>query len=104
MEKIFKSPYDLIAEALEINANELDEESAIGITRNWDSIRQLSIVVAIETNYNITVRDEDIYNYDNINTIIKLYNNLSGINAIKKSSKGIIERFKKSHLGKIIFK
>jgi acyl carrier protein len=76
--KILKSPYDLVANAIELEAKYLDENSEMGVTQNWDSLNHLSVIVEIEENYGITIPNDDIVKYAEMKAIIKLYNELSG--------------------------
>lgn len=78
MNKIYKSPYDLVAEAIDVPANTLNEDSAMGVTYNWESLNHLHVIVAIETNYGIRISNDEMMKYDNMKAIIKLYNELSG--------------------------
>lgn len=74
MSKKLKKPYDLVADALAVKTDSLNENSAMGQHPNWDSFNHLSIVVAIESSYGILIPDEDLMKYDNMKAIIELYN------------------------------
>ena len=74
MRKKLKKPYDLVAEALVVKPDSLNENSAMGQHPNWDSFNHLSVVIAIETNYGISIPDEDLMKYDNMKSIVELYN------------------------------
>lgn len=77
MGKMLKDPYLLIAEALEINVSELNEKSGYGDTPNWDSLGQLGVIDAIETNYAIEIANDDIERYLTMKSILVLHKQLS---------------------------
>ncbi len=70
------SPYDLVANALDCDKQSLNEESCMLNHPKWDSLSHVSIIVAIETNYNMQIPDEEVMKYDNMKAIINLYNDL----------------------------
>ena len=85
MNKIYKSPYDLVAGAIDIPVDTLNENSAMGVTYNWESMNHLHVIVAIETNYEIKIRNDEIMRYDNMKAIITLYKELSdGVSTSQK--------------------
>lgn len=99
--KIFKSPYDLVAKAIDLDPKFLDENSEMGVTPNWDSLNHMSVIVEIEENYGIEIPNDDIVKYANMKTIINLYNELSGNIS---TSKGIKKFLKRIPIIKILFK
>lgn len=101
MKKIYKSPYDLVAEAINVSADTLNEDSAMGVTYNWDSLNHLHVIVAIETNYGIRISNDEMMKYDNLKAIINLYNELSGNVRISQRIKEFLKRIP---IVKIFFK
>ncbi len=75
--KKLKSPFEVVANALEINIDLLNENSAIGETLNWDSLNHMVIITDLETSYGIVIPNEDIEKYFTMKSIIQLYENLS---------------------------
>lgn len=101
MNKIFKSPFDLVADALEIKPELLSHKSAMGETLNWDSLNHVVIIGEMEKHYEMTIPNSDIENYETMQSIIDVYNRKSGnVNLGKR----IIERLKSLPILKIFFK
>ena len=73
MSKKLISPIELVAKALEISVDQLNEDSAYGETPNWDSLNHLAIINEIEVNYEIEIPDSEIENYFTLKAIIELY-------------------------------
>lgn len=69
-------PKELVAKALEITVDQLDDNSAYGETLNWDSLNQITIINELEINYGIQIPDEEIENYMTLKAIIALYDKL----------------------------
>jgi acyl carrier protein len=99
--KILKSPYDLVGNAIDLDPKNLDENSEMGVTLNWDSLNHMYIIAAIEENYEIEIRNDEIIKYSKMKAIIELYNILSG-NVSK--SQGIKNFLKRIPFFRIFFK
>ncbi len=104
MNKILTSPFDLVAKVLEIDVNELNENSAMGETLNWDSLLHVAIIGELETSYGVTIPNEEIENYVTMKSIIALYKKQSGENKIKSLLQRLKKSFKTSQIGKIFYK
>ena len=70
------SPYDLVATALGCEKHTLTEESCMVNHPKWESLSHVSVIMEIESAYNIEIADEDVMKYDNMKAIINLYNEL----------------------------
>jgi acyl carrier protein len=103
MKKILTSPYDLVAGVLEIDKEELTSNKIAGMgeTSNWDSLKQVMIINALEENYDMKIPNEDIEKYTTMEAIIGIYEKQTGTGGLGKRLK---ERFKRSLIGKIFFK
>jgi acyl carrier protein len=101
MKKIFKSPFDLVADALGIKSDLLNEKSAMGETLNWDSLNHVVIIGEIEKHYEVTIPDNEIENYEAMKSIINVYNRKSGNISLQKR---VIEKLKGFSILKIFFK
>jgi acyl carrier protein len=99
--KILKSPYDLVAKAIDLDPKFLDENSEMGVTPNWDSLNHMSVIVEIEDNYGIEILNDDIVKYSKMKAIINLYNELSGNIS---TSQGIKKFLKRIPFIKVFFK
>ena len=60
----------IIAEVLECDPTSLNLTSGLGRYYKWDSLAQVSIMVALEEHYGITVDDSNIEKLLTINQII----------------------------------
>lgn len=72
-----KSPFDVVANALEISVEILNENSAIGETPNWDSLNHIVIIGELESNYGIQIPNEDIEKYVTMKGIIQLHKEMN---------------------------
>jgi acyl carrier protein len=91
--KQLKDPYILVAEAIELERKQLDENSAMGITQNWDSLNHMDVIVDIEESYGIQIPNDAITKYNNLKAIIALYNELSGNLSISQKIKKFLKNF-----------
>jgi acyl carrier protein len=101
MRKILKSPFDLVAEALEVKAELINEKSAMGETPNWDSLNHVVIIGEIEKNYGVSIPNDDIEKYVTMKAIIELYNKQTGNITLGERIKNAL---KKNFITKIFFK
>ncbi|MDR7132689.1 acyl carrier protein [Algoriphagus sp. 4150] len=53
----------------EISHSEIYEYSSIDTIQNWDSIRQLNLIIALEEEFQISIPDEEIGNMVNYKII-----------------------------------
>jgi len=74
MSKKLKSPYQVVANVLDISIDVLNENSCMGETPNWDSLNHVAIIGELESNYGIQIPNEDIEKYTTMKSIIELYN------------------------------
>ncbi len=77
MSRKLKPPKEIIAEALEISLDQLDDYSAYGETLNWDSLNHIAIINELEVNYEIQIPDSEIENYLTLKAIVELYEKLN---------------------------
>ncbi len=101
MKKILTSPFDLVAKALDISRSEINENSAMGETLNWDSLNHVVIIGELESSYGIQIPNQDIEKYITMKSIIQLYNEISGNVTLSQKFKNI---FKNNLIRKIFFK
>lgn len=69
-------PYELVALALNINSELLNEDSALGETPKWDSLNHVVIIGELEKKYKIEIPDEDIEKYITMKAIVELCNSV----------------------------
>ena len=101
MKRILTSPFDIVSKALEINRDKINENSAMGETPNWDSLKQVVLIGELESSYGIQIPDEDIEKYETMKSIIQLYNEKSGNVTLSQKFKNIL---KNNPVRKIFFK
>lgn len=73
MSQNLKPPKEIVAKALEISIDQLNDESAYGETPNWDSLNHVAIINELEINYGIQIPDSEIENYITMKAINELY-------------------------------
>ena len=60
----------IIAEAIEVDSNKIDEDTAIGDFPNWDSMSQLIIITSLEKEFDIKFDPEDIMDLEDVGDMI----------------------------------
>ena len=60
----------IIAEAIEVESNKIDEDTAIGDFPNWDSMGQLVIITSLEKEFDIKFDPEDIMDLEDVGDMI----------------------------------
>lgn len=58
--------YDIIAGVLNIEADTLSEQSNALNTPNWDSLRHIEVILAVETAYSIRFAINEVVNMQNL--------------------------------------
>lgn len=76
MGRKIKSPKEIVAKALNISIEHLDDNSAYGETLNWDSLNHVDIINELEVNYGIEIPDSEIENYLTLKAIVELFEKL----------------------------
>lgn len=76
MSKEVKSPFEVVASVLEAPVESVTIDSGYGIDGSWDSLRQLSIIGALESEYDISIPDSEIEKYSNMKAIVELFESL----------------------------
>jgi acyl carrier protein len=73
MENIKLRIFEVMSSVLEVEVTSLNEDSSIDNIENWDSIRHLNLILALEEEFSITIPDEevgDLVNYKLIELIV----------------------------------
>ena len=52
----------VMASVLEIDAAEINDDSSMDTITNWDSLRQMNLVLALEESFAVLIPDEDVAN------------------------------------------
>ena len=58
----------------EVQPNEITEESSTDNVENWDSLRQLNLILALEEEFGISIPDEEVGNMVNFKIIYFVIN------------------------------
>ena len=68
--KIEERVIKIIAKAIEVESNKIDEDTAIGDFPNWDSMGQLVIITSLEKEFDIKFDPEDIMDLEDVGDMI----------------------------------
>lgn len=68
--KIEERVIKIIAEAIDVESNKIDEDTAIGDFPNWDSMGQLVIITSLEKEFEIKFDPEDIMDLEDVGDMI----------------------------------
>ncbi len=66
-EKVLK----IVSNVMEIPVGQLGLQSSSDNVENWDSLRQMNLILALEEEFNVSFTDEEIINMQNVEKIIK---------------------------------
>lgn len=64
-----ESVEEVIASVLGIPAAELSDDSSIGNVPSWDSLRQLSVILALESAYGISISTDEALEMNSVAAI-----------------------------------
>lgn len=70
---------ELMAEIFEVDESEIEDNFGPESTNNWDSLNNLRLITAIETEFNITFTMDEIQRMVNFKTILSLIKSKSGM-------------------------
>lgn len=54
---------------MEVNINDLNENSSNKNVENWDSLRHMNLIVSLEEEFDVELNDEDIVGMDSFKDI-----------------------------------
>ena len=49
----------IMAAVFNIQESDISDSSMIGITKNWDSLKHMNLVLALEDDFGVSISDED---------------------------------------------
>lgn len=67
----------ILSNVFEVEISTLNEDSSIDNIENWDSIRHLNLILALEEEFNITIPDEEVGDLVNFKLIELIINEQS---------------------------
>ena len=68
---------EVMSSVFEVELSSLNEDSSIDNIENWDSIRHLNLILALEDEFNITIPDEEVGDLVNFKLIELIVNEQS---------------------------
>ena len=68
---MFERVRDILAKQLRISADEIKAESRIKNDLGADSLDILQLLMTIEEEYNVTIPDEELANFETVNDVVK---------------------------------
>ena len=74
MENMKVKILEVMSSVFEVELTSLNEDSSIDNIENWDSIRHLNLILALEEEFNITIPDEEVGNLVNYKLIELIVN------------------------------
>lgn len=73
-EQLKKKITDVMSLVFEVPAEQINEHSSADTIENWDSLRHLNLILALEEEFGVTIPDEEVGNMVNfqiVNHVIK---------------------------------
>jgi acyl carrier protein len=77
MEKQSVRILQILSNVFEVDISTLNENSSIDNIENWDSIRHLNLILALEEEFKISIPDEEVGNLVNFKLIELIINEQS---------------------------
>jgi len=71
-----KHPYVLVAEALGCSPDSLNEQSALNVHPQWDSLGHLNIMMALEEHYGVHLDNDQVVAHQSMAGIFQTYRQL----------------------------
>ena len=68
----------VIATMLNMDAASINEDSSMDNVPNWDSLRHMNLILALEEEFKVTIPDEDAGNITSYKLIKLVLNDLGG--------------------------
>jgi acyl carrier protein len=70
---------EIISHILNVDAGEVDLDTAIGDLDEWDSLHHLQIIVEIENTYNIKFNQTDLAELEDVSDLIALTKRMQNV-------------------------
>ena len=64
--------FDVMANVLQVNRDEITETSAPGNIQEWDSLKHMLLLLALEEEFEFKFTDEEMAKCDNVSAILKI--------------------------------
>ena len=69
--EIKEKVFEIIANVLNVNVNEITLESTVGDFPSWDSLGQLNILQSVQDEFDVEFEPEEMMDIEDVNDIIK---------------------------------
>ncbi|MEJ7826547.1 MAG: acyl carrier protein [Segetibacter sp.] len=73
-QKIKQKIFNTMSLVFEVPETEINEESSTDTIENWDSLRHLNLILALEEEFDISIPDEEVGNMVNYKIIDHVIN------------------------------
>jgi len=67
---------EVLSAVFEVSVESITEDSSSDIIENWDSLRHLNLIIALEEEFNVVIPDEEVGNMVNFKLIELVINDL----------------------------
>lgn len=72
MDEIKQKILAVMADVFEINVADIPDDAAPGVIEKWDSLKHLSLILALEEEFHTRFTDEEMVDILNLNLIYKI--------------------------------
>jgi len=62
----------IVSQVMEVPLEQLKEESSPDTVKNWDSLKHMNLILALEEEFNITFSDEEIVEMLSVEIIVEV--------------------------------
>lgn len=62
----------IISQVMEVPLEQLNKESSPDTVKNWDSLKHMNLILALEEEFNITFSDEEIVELLSVEIIVEV--------------------------------
>lgn len=60
---------EYIAKILDVDGEAVDQNAGMNVTKNWDSLKQMNIMLSLERDFDLKFEEEQIMNCSSLNSI-----------------------------------
>ena len=71
-DQIFKEIVEIVSKVLKINKKKINIKSRSSNEKNWDSLANFNILLALEKKYKLRIKTKDYEKLNNLKDIVKL--------------------------------
>jgi acyl carrier protein len=71
-DQIFKEIVEIVSKVLRINKKKINIKSRSSNEKNWDSLANFNILLALEKKYKLRIKTKDYEKLNNLKDIVKL--------------------------------